>query len=91
MPKRDIIVVGTSAGGVEALIELCQGLPPGLPAAVFIVCHISAHSAGALANILARKGNLPAENAANREPIRPGRVYVAPPTTICWLSPALCG
>jgi two-component system, chemotaxis family, protein-glutamate methylesterase/glutaminase len=79
MPKRDIIVVGTSAGGVEALIELCQGLPPDLPAAVFVVCHISAHSAGALAKILARKGNLPAENAIDREPITPGRVYVAPP------------
>jgi two-component system chemotaxis response regulator CheB len=39
MTRRDIIVVGTSAGGVEVLIELMKGLPPGFPAAVFVVCH----------------------------------------------------
>ncbi|TME67662.1 MAG: chemotaxis protein CheB, partial [Chloroflexi bacterium] len=44
MPGHDIIVVGTSAGGVEALATLVSTLPPELPAAIFVVLHIPAHS-----------------------------------------------
>jgi two-component system chemotaxis response regulator CheB len=39
MAGRDIIVIGKSLGGVKALTELVHGLPPGLPAALFVVCH----------------------------------------------------
>jgi hypothetical protein len=41
--KRDIIVIGASAGGVQALTNLVADLPADLPAAVFIVLHIPAH------------------------------------------------
>ena len=37
MPARDIVVIGASAGGIEALRELVRGLPANFPAAVFIV------------------------------------------------------
>src|SRR3954465_11405781 len=39
VPGRDVIVIGASAGGVEALTEIVRALPPGFPAAVFVVCH----------------------------------------------------
>src|SRR4051812_6606925 len=79
MPGRDIIVVGASAGGVEALGTLVRGLPADLPAAVFIVLHVPAHGTSVLPNILRRLGRLPAEHAKDGETIRPGRVYIAPP------------
>jgi two-component system chemotaxis response regulator CheB len=78
MPK-DIIVVGASAGGIEALRALVGGLPEDLAAAVFVVLHTSPESPGMLADILDRFGKLPATNAQDGERIRPGRIYVAPP------------
>jgi two-component system chemotaxis response regulator CheB len=79
MPGRDIIVVGASAGGVEALGQLVRGLPADLPAAVFVVLHVPPHGTSVLPNILRRLGPLPAEHAKDDETIRPGRIYVAPP------------
>jgi two-component system chemotaxis response regulator CheB len=87
MPGRDIVVVGTSAGGVEALRALVAGLPADFPGSVFVVMHTAPDSPGVLAQILDRSGPLPATNAANRERIRPGRVYVAPPDVHLLLEP----
>src|SRR5436305_14253243 len=52
MAGRDIIVIGASAGGVQALQELARGLPHDLPAAVFVVVHTSPTSPGILPQIL---------------------------------------
>src|SRR3954470_8542481 len=79
MAGRDIIVVGASAGGVEALGQLVRGFPADLPAAVFVVLHVPAHGTSVLPSILRRQGPLPANHAQDGEPIRPGRIYVAPP------------
>lgn len=79
MPGHDIIVVGASAGGVEALSQLVAGLSPDLCAAIFVVIHISAHSKSYLPNILSRKGVLQATHATDGEVIVPGRIYIAPP------------
>jgi two-component system chemotaxis response regulator CheB len=87
MSGRDIVVVGTSAGGVEALRALVGGLPADFPGSVFIVMHTAPDSPGVLAHILDRAGPLSAANASNRERIRPGRVYVAPPDTHMLLEP----
>lgn len=78
MQGRDIIVVGASAGGVEALSEIVAGLSADFPASVFVVLHSSAESPSVLAGILDRAGPLPARYAEDRERIEPGRVYVAP-------------
>jgi two-component system chemotaxis response regulator CheB len=79
MPNKDIIVIGTSMGGIAALKALVSGLPRDLRAAIFIVLHISQESPGVLPAILSRAGPLPASNATDHEPIEPGRIYVAPP------------
>lgn len=79
MATRDTIVIGASAGGVQALTKLISDLPPNLPAAVFIVLHIPATSPGLLPSILARDARLPVDHATNDERIQAGRVYVAPP------------
>src|SRR5262249_40564108 len=79
MPSRDIIVVGTSAGGVEALTELVRGLPSGLPASIFIVCHFPVDARSILPQSLSRSGPLRAAHAAAGEPFYPGHIYIAPP------------
>lgn len=76
---RDIIVIGASAGGVNALCEVIEYLPPDLPAAVFVVLHLAPHGRSALPSILGRSGCLPASHPSPGEPIEPGRVYIAPP------------
>lgn len=76
MPKRNIIIVGASTGGVEALCQLVKGLPKELDATVFVVMHIGAESI--LPSILNRCGTLKAIPAKNDSKYERGRVYIAP-------------
>lgn len=78
MPER-IVLIGGSAGAVEAVAEIVGGLPAGFPAAVFVVVHFPAESVSILPRILGRSGHLPASHPRDGDPIEPGRVYVAPP------------
>jgi len=79
MATRDIIVIGTSSGGVQALSTLVSDLSPALPAAVFIVLHVPSNVPSLLPRILARQTSLVVAHAVDGEPIKHGRVYVAPP------------
>jgi two-component system chemotaxis response regulator CheB len=79
MATRDIIVIGASAGGVQALLNLVADLPRDLPAAVFIVLHVSANAPSLLPGILGRECKLEVAHAIDGEPIMRGRIYVAPP------------
>jgi two-component system, chemotaxis family, protein-glutamate methylesterase/glutaminase len=79
MATHDTIVIGASAGGVQASTKLIAGVPAHLPAAVFLVIHISAHSPGVLPQIIGRASRLPVAHGIDGEEIRPGRIYVAPP------------
>jgi two-component system chemotaxis response regulator CheB len=76
---HDTVVIGASAGGVQALRETVQGLPPNLPAALFVVLHVAPLGHSALPAILSRLGCLPALHPADGERIEKGRIYVAPP------------
>src|SRR5215211_1119499 len=76
---KDIIVVGASAGGIEALRVLAGGLPADFPASLFVVLHTSPESPAMLPNILDRSGSLPALSPKDGDRIRPGTIYVAPP------------
>jgi two-component system, chemotaxis family, protein-glutamate methylesterase/glutaminase len=79
MATRDIIVIGASAGGVQALSTLVADFPRDLPAAVFIVLHLSANFPSLLPSILARECRLDVAHVIDDQPIRRGRVYIAPP------------
>src|SRR4051794_24463109 len=79
MTGHDIIVVGASAGGVEALSQLVHRLPADLAATLFVVLHVPAHGTSRLPLILARNGPLPARHPFDGEAIAPGTIYVAPP------------
>ena len=79
MRGHDIIVIGASAGGVEALITLVSDLPADLSAAVFVVLHIPPHQPTALPAILDRSGPLSAVHAKDGRVIERGYIYVAPP------------
>jgi two-component system chemotaxis response regulator CheB len=76
---HDIVVVGASAGGVEALRAIVTRLPSDLPAAVFVVLHVPAIATSVLPAILARAGELPAAHAEDGAEIERGRIYIAPP------------
>lgn len=79
MPGHDIIVIGASAGGVEALTALVKHLPSSLPAAVFVVVHFPPQSTSILPRLLTRAGPLPATHADDGEAIKTGHLYIAPP------------
>jgi hypothetical protein len=78
MARRDLVVVGASAGGVEALRTVVAGLPAELAAAVLVVLHIPPRAPSALPGILTRSGPLKAVHAAGGERLHHGRIYVAP-------------
>ena len=75
----DAIVIGTSAGGVEALSVLLPSLPVGLRAAVLVVLHLPRERPSLLVDIFTPKCRLPVREAEDKEPIEPGVVYFAPP------------
>ncbi|WP_410673988.1 chemotaxis protein CheB [Amycolatopsis sp. cmx-4-68] len=77
--RRDVVVAGASAGGVEALRALVRSLPADFPAAVLVAMHLSPSAHSALPLILDRSGPLPALPATHGAPLRPGVIHVAPP------------
>ncbi|HEX4352787.1 MAG TPA: chemotaxis protein CheB, partial [Polyangiales bacterium] len=79
MKGPDIVVIGASAGGVEALMTIVRDFPADLSAAVLIVLHVPAHGTSVLPQLLSRAGNLVAKHPVDAESVRHGRIYVAPP------------
>lgn len=77
--NRDIIVIGSSLGGIEALSALARDLPAELPAAILVVQHRSEDASDMLAYLLERRGPLPAVIAEHGMELRRGQIYVAPP------------
>ena len=77
LPKRDIVVIGASAGGVEALRGFFHALPADLEAAFLVVLHIPADTPSQLDRVLGYSTQLAVDIAQNGEPIRNRHVYVA--------------
>jgi two-component system chemotaxis response regulator CheB len=74
----NIVLIGGSAGSIEALKRILHGLPTDFPAAILIVVHVGSHES-MLPTLLARHSTLPVHHAVQGEPILAGRVLVAPP------------
>jgi len=79
MNHKDIIVVGTSSGGLDALKILVRDLPSGFPGSIFIVQHIAFDHQSVLAQLISKAGALPASFPSDYEKINQGHIYVAPP------------
>jgi len=79
MPTHDIIVIGTSAGGLKALGAILGLLPADLDAVIFIVQHLAADQPSILPQILTNVSSFPASHPSDGELIQTGRIYVAPP------------
>jgi len=79
VPTRDLIVIGASAGGVEALSQLVARLPVDLAAAILVVLHVPPDRPSVLPRILSSAGPLPATHAKTGEKAAHGHLYVAPP------------
>ena len=77
--RYDLITVGASAGGVEALSTLVAGLPKDLAATLFVVLHTGAHGPSLMAEILNRAGPLPASYPQDGQAFERGQIYLAPP------------
>lgn len=86
-PGHDIITIGASAGGLEAVCGFLGQLPADLPASLFVVIHITSHYPSQLASILERAGNLPAVEAQDGIAFQKGRIYVARPDHHMLLEP----
>lgn len=79
MSEQAIIVIGASAGGMETLKKLVDQLPSDFPGTLFIVWHMAPEHPSMLPQILDRVCSLSVTHAVDKEVIKPGRIYVAPP------------
>ena len=78
--RKDVIVVGTSWGGLNALSVFLGGLPGDLPAAIVVVQHRSPEShPTALSELLRARAAIAVREAADKQPLEPGCAYLAPP------------
>lgn len=79
MTEERIVVMGASAGGVDALIDLVASLPGDFQAPVCVVLHIPADSPSLLAKILQREAKIRVKEAEDGEHYVSGTMYIAPP------------
>jgi two-component system, chemotaxis family, protein-glutamate methylesterase/glutaminase len=79
MIHREVVVVGASAGGIEALQQLLQSLPNHFDAAILVVLHTSSHAGSLLPQILQRSSHFPVVHPEDGEILLKRKVYIAPP------------
>ena len=76
--RRDRIAIGGSAGSLDTLRAIARRFPADFPGASFVVAHIG-QSRSTLPELLSKAGKLSASHPQEKEPIRKGHIYVAPP------------
>ena len=89
MTSKQIVVIGGSAGGLEAMREIVAHLPADFAASICVVLHTSPQSPGVLADILGRAGPLPATNGRDRDRLEAGHIHVAPPDCHLLIEPGM--
>ncbi|MDY0973924.1 chemotaxis protein CheB [Massilia sp. CFBP9012] len=75
--RIEMVVIGGSAGGVDALVGLVPALPAGFGPAVTCILHVPPDRDSRLAELFAMRAALPVREAQDKEPIQPGTVYFA--------------
>jgi two-component system chemotaxis response regulator CheB len=78
MTNRDILAIGTSAGGVEALLFLARQMPREFPASILVTIHLSRQFRSSLDELLSNAGMRSASFAVDGEPLRKGHIFIAP-------------
>lgn len=76
--RRDLVVIGASAGAVRVLLDLAAHLPADFPAAVLVVLHVGAHRS-VLPDLMRSRGAIRARHAADGQRLQPGTLAIAPP------------
>jgi two-component system chemotaxis response regulator CheB len=79
LSRIEAVVIGTSAGGVEALGALLPALPPDVRASIFIVVHLRRERPSLLPDLFASRCRLPVCEAEDKQSVEPGTIYFAPP------------
>ncbi|MBY0495013.1 MAG: chemotaxis protein CheB [Cyanobacteria bacterium] len=79
MPEPNIVVIGASAGGLQALTDVVEHLPAATRAAIFVVMHTTDDGDSFLPQILGRKSKIPVAFAQHGTSIKAGTIAVAPP------------
>jgi two-component system chemotaxis response regulator CheB len=79
MDTRDLVLVGTSAGGVDALPRMAAQLPADFPATILVVQHLAPASSGHLVEIVQRASTMPVSWAEDGDTLEIGRILVGPP------------
>jgi len=85
------IVIGASAGGVDALLAIARSLPADLTAPVLVVLHLPPDRSSGIAALLAPCCALPVDEALDKAPILPGHVLFAPPDYHLLVEPTASG
>lgn len=85
--QERIVVIGTSAGGLDALRTIAAALPADFPAPIAVVMHAAPDSPGVLPDIISRAGPLDAVRARDRDRLVPGRIYIPPSDTHLLIEP----
>ncbi len=79
MANRNVLAIGTSAGGVDALLFLAKHFPADCPAAILVTIHLPHQSRSSLDQLLSRAGPLAATFAREGDAVENGHVFIAPP------------
>lgn len=78
-PAKGAVIIGASAGALEALSVLLPALPADFPLPIFVIVHLPPDKPSVLADIFEAKCALRAIEAEDKEPVEPGVIYFAPP------------
>lgn len=73
------VVIGASVGAIEALMKILPLLPATYPFPVLVVVHLPRHMDSLLTAIFREKCALPVKEAEDKEPLKGGTIYFAPP------------
>ncbi len=79
LPRVAAVVIGTSAGGVDALARLLGPLQRGWQLPLVAVIHLPQQHESRMAPMFAERLSIPVEEAQDKAPVRPGTLYFAPP------------